>query len=378
LKKGAIDMTLQTKPNPLPHSDLHQLDGIDYVEFYVGNAKQAIHFYRTAFGFKPVAFSGFETGVRDRVSFVGEQHGIRLMVTEATRASGVVSDHVALHGDAVKDIALSCSDAARAFDFAISHGAKPIMEPTFLDDESGRVVQATVTAFGDLVHSFIERESYRGAFLPGYQPLNGKLPVGTIGVNRVDHIAICVQPGTLDECVEYYINVHGFHQSRAEDVSIEYSAMNSRVVQNVSGTVIFVLIEPAQGKRTSPIQEFLNYNGGPGVHHVACSTDDIIQTVRTLRGNGVEFTTTPASYYETLEDRVGKIDEDIETLCEQNILVDRDSNGYLMQIFSRPVQSRPTVFFEIIQRKGADGFGSGNIKALFEAVVRDQAMRGNV
>jgi 4-hydroxyphenylpyruvate dioxygenase len=370
-------MTLRTKPNPLPHSDLHELNGIDYVEFYVGNAKQAIHFYRTAFGFKPVAFAGFETGVRDRVSFVGEQHAIRLMVTEATCPAGVVSDHVALHGDAVRDIALSSSDAARAFDLAIKHGAKPIMEPTFLDDENGRVVQATVTAFGDLVHSFIERESYQGAFLPGYQPLNGKLTAGTIGVNRVDHIAICVQPGTLHECVEYYINVHGFHQSRTEDISNEYSAMNSRVVQNVSGSVIFVLIEPAEGKGTSQIQEYLNYNGGSGVHHVACSTDDIIQTVQMLRCNGVEFTTTPATYYETVEERVGKIDEDLNTLREQNILVDSDSHGYLMQIFSRPVQSRPTVFFEIIQRKGADGFGSGNIKALFEAVARDQAMRGN-
>lgn len=370
-------MTLQTKPNPLPHSDRHQLNGIDYVEFYVGNAKQAIHFYRTAFGFKPVAFCGFETGVRDRVSFVGQQQSIRLMVTEATCPAGVVSDHVALHGDAVRDIALSCSDAAQAFDFAISHGAKPIMEPTFLDDENGRVVQATVTAFGDLVHSFIERESYRGAFLPGFQPLNGGLPAETIGFKRVDHIAICVQPGRLQEAAEYYINVHGFHQSRAEDVSTEYSGMNSRVVQNDSGSVIFVLIEPTEGKRTSIIQEFLNYNRGSGVHHVACSTDDIIETVQILRGNGVEFTTTPATYYETLEDRVGKIDEDIDALCEQNILVDRDSDGYLMQIFSRPVQSRPTLFFEIIQRKGADGFGSGNIKALFEAVSRDQLMRGN-
>lgn len=370
-------MTLQTKPNPLPHSDRHQLNGIDYVEFYVGNAKQAIHFYRTAFGFKPVAYSGFETGVRDRVSFVGQQNGIRLMVTEATSAPGVVSDHVAQHGDAVRDVAFSCSDAAQAFDYAITHGARPIMEPTFLDDENGRVVQATVTAFGDLVHSFIERKTYQGPFLPGYQPLNGHLQVGTIGVKRVDHIAICVPPGMLQECVEYYIKVHGFHQSRVEDVSNEYSSMNSRVVQNASGSVTFVLLEPGEGKRTSQIQEYLNYNGGSGVHHVACATDDIIQTVQLLRGNGVEFTTTPASYYQTLYDRVGKIDEDIDTLREQNILVDRDSQGYLMQIFSRPVQSRPTVFFEIIQRKGADGFGSGNIKALFEAVARDQAMRGN-
>lgn len=368
-------MTLQT--NPLPHSDQHQLNGIDYVEFYVGNAKQAIHFYRTAFGFKPVAFTGLETGVRDRVSFVGEQQGIRLMVTEATSGAGVVSDHVALHGDAVKDIALVTSDAARAFDFAISHGAKPVMEPAFLDDENGRVVKATVAAFGDLVHSFIERKSYKGPFLPGYQSLNGGLPAGAIGFKRVDHIAICVQPGKLQETVEYYLNVHGFHQSRAEDVSDEYSAMNSRVVQNDSGSVIFVLIEPAEGKRASQIQEYLNYNGGSGVHHVACSTDDIIETVQMLRDNGVEFTTTPATYYETVEERVGKIEEDLATLREQNILVDCDSHGYLMQIFSRPVQSRPTVFFEIIQRKGADGFGSGNIKALFEAVARDQALRGN-
>jgi 4-hydroxyphenylpyruvate dioxygenase len=371
-------MTLhQTKSKPLPHTDVQQLSGIDYVEFYVGNAKQAIHFYRTAFGFKPVAFSGFETGVRDRVSFVGEQREIRLMVTEATGSAGVVSDHVKLHGDALRDIALSSSDAARAFDLAIKGGAKPIMEPTFLDDENGRVVQATVAAFGDLVHSFIERESYQGAFLPGYQPLNSKLPVRTIGVKGVDHIAIAVEPGTLLECVEYYIAAHGFHQSRSEDVSAEYSGMNSAVVQNDSGSVIFVLVEPSEGKRRSLIQEYLNYNGGSGVHHVACSTDDIVETVQMLRDNGVEFTTTPGTYYETLEDRVGKIDEDIETLREQNILVDRDANGYLMQIFSRPVQSRPTVFFEIIQRKGADGFGSGNIKALFEAATRDQAMRGN-
>lgn len=365
---------------PVPHTDAHRLLGIDHVEFYVSNVRQAMHFYRTAFGFTPAAYAGLETGVRDRVSFVAAQREVRLAVTAPTGGDGVIAEHVRKHGEGVRDIALLVDDAARAFDIAVKRGATPVMEPTLFEDEGGRIVRATIAAaFGDLVHSFVERGSYRGAFAPGYKAVESGPAADPVGVRDLDHIAISVEPGTLREWADYYINVHGFHQSRAEDTANEYSGMNSTVVQNDTGSAIFVLVEPTQGRRKSPIEEFLMFNDGPGVHHVALSCDDIVETVGRLRGNGVEFTATPGAYYDALESRVGPIKEDIGALREQHILVDGDERAYLMQIFTRPVQSRPTFFFEIIQRKGgADGFGSGNIRALFDAIARDQEMRGNI
>lgn len=365
---------------PVPRTDAHRLLGIDCVEFYVSNVRQAMHFYRTAFGFTPAAYAGLETGVRDRVSFVGAQREVRLVVTAPTGGEGVIAEHVRKHGEGVRDIALLVDDAARAFDIAIKRGAEPVMEPTILEDESGRIVKSTVAAaFGDLVHSFVERGAYRGAFAPGYKAVEGGPATGPVGVRCIDHVAISVEPGTIRQWADYYINVHGFYQSRAEDTSNEYSGMKSMVVQNDTGSVIFVLIEPSQGRRMSQIEEFLMFNGGAGVHHVALSCDDIVETVGRLRAGGVEFTATPGTYYDALESRLGSIKEDIGALREQNILVDGDERAYLMQIFTKPVQSRPTFFFEIIQRKGgADGFGSGNIRALFDAIARDQEMRGNI
>lgn len=367
-----------SQQKPLPRTDSHRLLGLDYVELYVSNVRQAMHFYRTAFGFTPAAYAGLETGMRDKVSFVGAQREARLVVTAPTGSDGVIAEHVKKHGEGVRDIALLVDDAARAFDVAVKRGAEPVMEPTLFEDEGGRMVQATVAAFGDLVHSFVERDAYRGAFAPGYKAVEGGPAAEPVGVRGVDHIAISVEPGTMRQWADYYIDVHGFHQSRAEDTSNEYSGMNSIVVQNDTGNVIFVLVEPSKGRRKSPVEEFLIFNDGPGVHHIALSCDNIVETVGKLRRNGIEFTTTPGTYFDALEGRVGPIREDIEALREMNILVDGDERAYLMQIFTRPVQSRPTFFFEIIQRKGADGFGSGNIRALFDAIARDQEMRGNI
>jgi 4-hydroxyphenylpyruvate dioxygenase len=354
-----------------------QLEGIDYVEFYVGNARQAMHFYQTTFGFKAIAYAGFETGVRDRMSFAVEQDGIRLLLTAATGSNQHIAEHVKRHGEGVKDIAFRVSDARHAFEESVERGAEPIMEPTGFEDGYGRVIKATVGAYGDTVHSFIQRRDYDGVFLPGFRPFYDERGNGDRYVTKIDHIAISVETGGASHWSQFYDRVFGFHESRAEDTATEYSGMNSRVVQNGTGCVIFVLVEPVEGKRKSPIEEYLVFYEGPGVHHIALSTDNIVGTVRSLRSRGIEFTNTPPTYYEMLEGRVGQIDENVDALREEGILVDRDANGYLMQIFSKPVQSRPTFFFEIIQRKGSDGFGSGNIKALFEAIARDQEMRGN-
>ena len=355
-----------------------RLKDFDYIELHVGNALQAAHFYRTAFGLCPVAYAGLETGARDRQSVVVGQQKIRLVLTSALDSDGQIAEHVKLHGDGVKDIALRVSDATQAFNETVKRGAKPVMEPTVLQDAGGRAVKASIGACGDTVHSFIERDAYAGAFLPGYQTIeNSSLQVST-GLRTVDHVAFNVEYGRLDQWVEFYKQVLGFHEFQCEDVSTQNSAMNVKVIQDTTNRIKFSMVAPAGGRRRSQIEEFLMYYHGPGVQHFALSSDNIIKTVRTIRTNGVEFTRTPDTYYHLLESRIGKIKEDLAALEELKILADRDEWGYLLQIFTKPLQSRPTVFLEIIQRKGARGFGGGNIKALFEAVEREQELRGNL
>jgi 4-hydroxyphenylpyruvate dioxygenase len=356
----------------------HYLKGFDHLELYVGNALQAAHFYRTALGFKPVAYAGLETKVRNRISFMVEQHKIRLVLTSGLDPDDPISEHVKLHGDGVKDIAFAVEGAARIFEETVKHGARPIMEPTVLEDEWGRMVKATIAAYGDTVHSFIERNGYDGPFSPGYQPIKSPPAARLTGLQEIDHIAVNVEPHRLDHWIDYYNHVLGFHQSHQEDILTDESSMNSKVVENSTGLIKFPIIEPNSSKRKSQIEEFLSFYHGPGVQHIALSCDDIISTVRELRSNGIEFLSTPGSYYDLLPERIGQIEEDVDALRELSILVDRDQWGYLMQIFTKPVQSRPTFFLELIQRKRARGFGGGNIKALYQAVEREQALRGNL
>lgn len=355
------------------------LKGYHHLEFYVGNAKQAAHFYRTAFGLKLVAYSGLETGARNRVSYVLEENDVRIVLTSSVYADDEISAHVRRHGDGVKDIAFEVDHVEDAFNEAVNRGARPIMEPMLIEDSHGEIVKASIGVFGDTVHSFIQRKDYAGKFMPGFRAVeNVPPPPFSTELKEVDHLAISIPEGELDEWVEFYEDTLDFHQSHREDVATEYSAMNSKVVQNESGTVKFPLVEPASGRRRSQIEEYLEYYGGPGVQHIAFLSDNIVGTVKAWRAAGNEFLKVPRSYYEMLGDRVGRIDDDVEELQAEHILVDRDQWGYLMQIFTRPVQSRPTVFMEAIQRRGARGFGSGNIKALFAAVELDQAKRGNL
>ncbi|HWS85824.1 MAG TPA: 4-hydroxyphenylpyruvate dioxygenase [Pyrinomonadaceae bacterium] len=355
------------------------LKGFDYLEFYVGNAFQAAHFYRNLYGFKPVAFSGLETGVRDRASIVLEQNDIRLVLTTALTPDHPITRHVSLHGDDVRDIAFTVSDAEAAYKTAIKNGAHSILPPTEFQDQRGSMLKATVAALGETVHSFIQRDShFGGAFFPDFEYIENPPPVTPTGLTSIDHIAISVEAHTLNRMVDFYHEVLGFHESFSEDILTEYSSMNSKVVENASGAIKFPMVEPAPGRRKSQIEEYLNFHFGPGAQHVAFASDDIISSVRALRANGNEFLRTPESYYTVLKDRVGDFDEDAEALRDLNILVDRDEWGYLMQIFTKPVMTRPTIFTEVIQRKEARGFGAGNIKALFEAIERDQARRGNL
>ena len=362
----------------LKRDDFVSLKGIDYIEFYVGNAHQAAHFYRTTFGFLPVAYAGLETGVRDRVSFIMEQGQIRLILTAATSPDSEVAEHVRLHGDGIKDIAFVVDDATQVFAVAVERGATPVMEPSLFEDEECRLIKSTIGACGHTVHSFTQRDGPQRAFFPQYQAMPKASQVLPTGLETIDHIAISVERGALDQWIDFYKIVLGLHQSHQEDIFTEYSAMNSKVVQNVNGSIKFPIMEPALGRRKSQIEEYLEFNHGPGAQHVALLSNSIVETVRQLRENGIEFLRSPDTYYQALESRIGKIDEDIVSLRDLNILADRDQWGYLLQIFSKPIQSRPTLFIEIIQRAGARGFGAGNILALFEAVEREQAMRGNL
>lgn len=361
--------------------DFLPIQAIDYVEFYVGNAKQAAHFYRTALGFTPVAYAGLETGVRDRASYLLTQGQIRFVLTAAIGEDHPIAEHVRKHGDGVRDIALRVDDATYSFHETVKRGARPIMEPTTYEDEHGKVVKATIATYGDTVHTFVERKNYSGTWAPGYRAIQSPGEVRPTGVVAIDHMVGNVELNKMLDWVKFYEDVMGFAQFQTfddKDISTDYSALMSKVMAGGGGKVKFPINEPAEGKKKSQIQEYLDFYGCPGVQHIALITGDIIKTVADLTERGIEFLRTPTSYYQELEARVGKIAEPLDELERLGILVDRDDEGYLLQIFSKPIQDRPTVFFEIIQRKGARGFGKANFRALFEAIEREQELRGNI
>jgi len=364
-------------------SDPLDLQGIDYVEFYVANARQAAHFYRTTLGLLPLAYAGLETGLRDRASWVLARRNIRFVLTAPLLPDPQhpIAAHVARHGDGVKDIALRVADATAAYREAMRRGARGIQEPTAIEDQHGRVIRASIATYGDTIHTFVQRDGYEGAFMPGFQPIEQTAPVPKTGLAAIDHIVGNVELGKMNQWVGYYRDVLGFAQLihfDDQDISTEYSALMSKVMQNGSGRIKFPINEPAEGRKKSQIEEYLEYYGGPGVQHIALATGDIMASVDALRNAGIPFLRVPESYYEELPSRVGAIAEDLRELAARGILVDRDEEGYLLQIFSQPLQDRPTLFLEIIQRKGSRGFGKGNFKALFEAIEREQDRRGNL
>jgi 4-hydroxyphenylpyruvate dioxygenase len=360
--------------------DFFPVRGFDHVELYVGNARQAAVFYATCFGFAPVAYRGLETGSRDSASHVLEQGEIRLVLTTALGPDHPAARSVLEHGDGVAVIALRVPDAARAYQESTRRGAAGAIAPLEERDEGGRWRYAAVRAYGDTLIKFVERDDYGGVFAPGFQP-HGTRPAAGIGLNAIDHVVGNVELGGMEKWVRFFEETMGFTQLVHFDdkaISTEYSALMSKVMQDGSGRIKFPINEPAQGRRKSQIEEYLEFHRGPGVQHIACATDDIVETVSRMRSQGVEFLRVPPTYYDELEERVGKIDEPTEALAELGILADRDEEGYLLQIFTQPVEDRPTLFFEVIQRRGARGFGEGNFKSLFEAIEREQALRGNL
>ena len=362
-------------------TDFLPLQGTEYVEFYTGNAKQAAHFYKTAFGFQSLAYAGPETGLKDRVSYVIRQNKITFVLTTPLRQGNAIADHIQKHGDAVKVLALQVQDATSAWNETTRRGGKSYMEPKTLTDEAGEVVVSGIHTYGDTVHLFIERKNYTGVFMPGFVAWSSNYNPPDTGLLYVDHCVGNVGWNQMDPWVKFYEDVMGFRNILTfddNDISTEYSALMSKVMSNGNGFVKFPINEPAEGKKKSQVEEYLDFYNGEGVQHVAIATGDIVKTVTELQNRGIEFLTIPASYYDDVLDRVGKIDEDLEPLSKLGILIDRDEEGYLLQIFSKPLQDRPTLFFEIIQRKGAKSFGKGNFKALFEALEREQDARGNL
>jgi 4-hydroxyphenylpyruvate dioxygenase len=354
--------------------------GWDHIEFYVGNAKQAAFWYEHALGFRPTAYAGPETGVRNQASYVLEQGAVRIVLTSPLRESDAVSAHLARHGDGVKDIALLVPDATEAYRQAVQRGARGVAEPHTVEDDHGAVVRATIAAYGDTVHTFVDRHDYGGPYLPGYQRVDSPVR-GDAGLIAIDHVVANVELGRMDDWVAFYERVFGMTEMihfSDKDIGTEYSALMSKVMSNGNGYVKFPINEPAEGRRKSQIEEYLEFYQGPGVQHIALATDDILATVSSMQAQGVEFLTVPHTYYTELAARIGRIDEPIEELERLGILVDRDDEGYMLQIFTRPVEDRPTLFYEIIQRKGSRSFGKGNFKALFEAIEREQALRGNL
>jgi 4-hydroxyphenylpyruvate dioxygenase len=361
--------------------DFLPINGTDHIEFYVGNARQTALYYQHCMGFELVAYAGPETGIRDRASYVLQQDKIRFVLTTSLQPDTEIARHVMQHGDGVKVLALWVDDARKSFYETTSRGAKPAFEPRVLKDESGEVVVAAIRTYGDTIHTFVERKNYNGVFLPGYQPRKSPAAVTPCGLKYVDHCVGNVELGRMNEWVSFYETVMGFKLLVTfddKDISTEYSALMSKVVSNGNGYIKFPINEPADGKKKSQIEEYLDFYKGPGVQHIAIATDDIIFTVAELRKRGMEFLRVPDTYYEDVLDRVGSIQEDITELKKLNILIDRDEEGYLLQIFTKPIQDRPTLFFEIIERNGAKSFGKGNFKALFESIEREQALRGNL
>ncbi len=362
-------------------ADFLPLMGTDYVEFYVGNAKQAAHFYKTAFGFQSLAYAGPETGMKDKVSYVIRQHKLTFVLTTPLKAGNDIANHIQKHGDGVKFLALKVADASSAWQETTRRGGKSFQAPTVLKDAEGEVVISGIHTYGDTVHLFIERENYTGVFMPGFVEWKSTYNPAETGLLYVDHCVGNVGWNQMNPWVKFYEDVMGFRNILTfddADISTEYSALMSKVMSNGNGFVKFPINEPAEGKRKSQVEEYLDFYNGEGVQHVAIATNDIVKTVTELQNRGIEFLTIPESYYKDVLERVGAIDEDMEPLSKLGILIDRDEEGYLLQIFSKPLQDRPTLFFEIIQRKGAKSFGKGNFKALFEALEREQEARGNL
>ena len=361
--------------------DFLELWGTDYVEFYVGNAKQSAYYFKTAFGFQEVAYAGLETGVTDRTSYVLQQDKIRLVITSSLVEDSAINRHLNQHGDGVKIVALWVPDAIKAFEETTKRGAKPFQQPQASEDDNGKVVTSGIYTYGETVHLFVERNDYNGPFLPGYVARSPKYQPESVGLKYIDHMVGNVDWGQMNTWVKFYAEVMGFSQIISfddNDISTEYTALMSKVMSNGNGRIKFPINEPAEGKKRSQIEEYINFYKGAGVQHLALATDNIIYTIHELRERGVDFLNVPDSYYLDLQDRVGAIDEDIEVLKKYKILVDRDDEGYLLQLFTKPLMDRPTVFIEIIQRKGATSFGKGNFKALFEAIEREQEHRGTL
>lgn len=361
--------------------DFLPLNGTDYVELYVGNAKQSAHFYKTAFGFKSLAYAGLETGMKDRTSYVLQQDKIRLVLTTPLTPGGPINEHINKHGDGVKVVALWVDDATKAWKETTARGAKSFIEPTREEDAHGYVVRSGIHTYGETVHIFVERSAYNGPFLPGYRAWKSEYNPEPVGLKYIDHMVGNVDWGEMNKWVEFYAKVMGFTQIVSfddKDISTDYTALMSKVMSNGNGRIKFPINEPAEGKKKSQIEEYIDYYKGPGVQHIAVATDNIVETVTAMRNRGVEFLYVPETYYLEVPDRVGEIDEDFNELKKHGILIDRDDEGYLLQLFTKPVVDRPTMFFEIIQRKGAKSFGKGNFKALFEAIEREQESRGTL
>ena len=381
-KKIIMTSTTTTDKRQNVQTDFLPLQGTDYVEFYVGNAKQSAHYYITAFGFHPLAYAGPETGVKDKASYAVRQNKLTIVLTTPLRPGNEIADHIYKHGDGVKALALKVDDATSAWNETTKRGAKSYMQPQQLKDNDGQVVVSGIHTYGDTVHLFIERKDYNGVFMPGFRAWNNPyFKTKETGLQYVDHCVGNVGWNQMNPWVKFYEDVMGFRNILTfddKDISTEYSALMSKVMSNGNGFVKFPINEPAEGKKKSQVEEYLDFYNGEGVQHVAIATNDIVKTVTELQKRGIEFLSIPDSYYDDLLDRVGKIDEDLEPLKELGVLVDRDEEGYLLQIFTKPVEDRPTLFFEIIQRKGAKSFGKGNFKALFEAIEREQGERGNL
>ncbi len=361
--------------------DFLPINGTDYVELYVGNAKQAAHFYKTAFGFQELAYAGLETGSRDRVSYVLVQDKIRLVLTSPFDPESEISHHIRLHGDGVKVIALWVDDARSAYNETIKRGAKPFMAPKVEKDQYGEVVKSGIHTYGETVHIFIERKNYKGVFLPGYEKWETEYKPTPTGLKYIDHMVGNVELGAMNKWASFYADVMGFANLVTfddKDISTEYTALMSKVMTNGNGRIKFPINEPAKGKKKSQVEEYIDFYHGPGCQHIAVATDNIVFTISEMRKRGVEFLYVPGSYYDTVKDRVGIIEEDLNELKKWGIMVDRDEDGYLLQIFTKPVEDRPTLFFEIIQRKGAKSFGKGNFQALFESIEAEQARRGTL
>jgi len=361
--------------------DFLPINGTDFVELYVGNAKQAAHFYKTAFGFQELAYKGLETGSRDRVSYVLIQDKIRLVLTSPFDPESEISHHIRKHGDGVKAIALWVDDATKAFKETTSRGAKPFFEPHVLKDKDGEVIQSAIHTYGETIHVFVERKNYHGLFMPGFEKWETEYRPAPTGLKYIDHMVGNVELGDMNKWSAFYEQVMGFANLITfddKDISTEYTALMSKVMTNGNGRIKFPINEPAAGKKKSQVEEYLDFYSGPGCQHIAVATDDIVFTVSEMRKRGVEFLYVPGSYYDTVKDRVGIIEENMEVLKKWGIMVDRDEEGYLLQIFTKPVEDRPTLFFEIIQRKGAKSFGKGNFQALFESIEAEQARRGTL